>query len=373
MTMLGVDPHKRSNTVLALDDSETVLDRARFATDRDGFTAMLSWSTQFRDARWAVEGSRGVGKDLAHRLVAADQDVVDVPPQLAARVRVFSTGNGRKNDPADAHAVALAAHRSQHLRAIRHDQDLEVLKLLCDRRDELVRARTQTMNRLHRVLSELVPGGTPARMSLATARELRTRARATDPVSTARRHLVTEYINDIGALDTKIAKATRELRDQVTTTGTSLTDIPGIGPVVAARLLVEVGDITRFPTKAHFASWNGTAPHEIASGETAVHRLNTRGNRRVNHALHIAAVVQTAHDTPGRDYYRTKLAANKGKLGALRCLKRRISDTVYNTMRADATRTDPGGQTGATMTSARLPHTPTAALRTSHSRIHQPH
>jgi transposase len=123
----------------------------------------------------------------------------------------------------------------------------------------------------------------------------------------------------------------------------------GIGPSGAARLLVEATDITRFPSKAHFASWNGTAPIDASSGDQVRHRLSRAGNRQVNRALHIMAVVQLRTPTEGRAYYDRKIAAGKTPMEAMRALKRRLSDIVYHQMILDhrAAQTGPGGHVGA--------------------------
>jgi transposase len=141
--------------------------------------------------------------------------------------------------------------------------------------------------------------------------------------------------------------------------GSQLMDLPGIGPAGAARILADVGDVARFPTKAHFASWTGTAPIDASSGEHSRHRLSRAGNRRLNHVLHIAAVVQLRNDTDGRAYFRRKRAEGKGGLEAIRCLKRRLSDVVYRQLVADAdaqreqhTQAGPGGHPGATLPSS---------------------
>ena len=140
-----------------------------------------------------------------------------------------------------------------------------------------------------------------------------------------------------------------------------MTDIVGIGPVIAAVILGEVGDVTRFPTRHHFASFTGTAPLEASSGEVVRHRLNRLGNRQLNHALHTAAVVHISHDSRGRAYYERKKAAGKGNMGALRCLKRRLSDVVYRSLIADQTTKSPGGHLGATLTATAADPIPTAS------------
>ncbi|MFC7532369.1 transposase [Actinoplanes sp. GCM10030250] len=139
-------------------------------------------------------------------------------------------------------------------------------------------------------------------------------------------------------------------------------DLTGIGPSGAARLLGDIGDIARFADRAHFASWNGTAPIDASSGEQTRHRLSRAGNRRINRALHIMAIVQLRRDTEGRRYYRRRLAAGKTPMEALRALKRRLSDIVYRRMVADARllRTGPGGHVGATLQSSAADPNPKA-------------
>ena len=132
----------------------------RFTTDSNGYRLMLKYvRDQWPHHRWAVEGAQGVGQPLAQRLLAQGETVVDVPAKLAARVRVFDTGNARNTDAVDAHAVAMVALRTPQLRELAFDEELVALRLLADRRDELSHLRVQTVNRLQRLLTELIPGG----------------------------------------------------------------------------------------------------------------------------------------------------------------------------------------------------------------------
>ena len=150
-------------------------------------------------------------------------------------------------------------------------------------------------------------------------------------------------------------QANKELVALVKSTRTGLLDLHGIGPSGAARLLVEVGDITRFPDKAHFASWTGTAPIDASSGDHVRHRLSRGGNRQINRVLHLMATVQLRNPTEGRAYYDRKKAAGKTSMEAMRCLKRRLSDIVYRTMLTDyvaVQATGPGGHRGTTLTSS---------------------
>ena len=157
--IIGMDPHKRSATIEVVDERGRVLAVGRFGTDKAGYADMLAAGRRYADRVWAVEGCNGIGKHIAHRLVHDGETVLDVPAKLSAQVRVFATGNGRKTDPVDAHSVAMVALRSPNLVQVQVDADLQVMGMLADRRDELGRARTQTINRLHRLLLELLPGG----------------------------------------------------------------------------------------------------------------------------------------------------------------------------------------------------------------------
>jgi transposase len=363
--VIGVDPHKRSATIEVIDERERVLEAGRFGTDTAGYRELLAAGRAWPERVWAVEGCNGVGRYLAQRLVADGEPVVDVPAKLSARARVFSTGQGRKTDATDAHSIAVVALRASGLRVVEVDDATVALRLLVDRRDELGAARTLTANRLHRLLADLVPGGAKKDLRARQARDLLAKVRPRDVVGKTRRQLAVELVGELEAIDKKIKTARQQLDELVAATGSGLMKLNGIGPSGAARLLGDVGDITRFPTKGHFASWNGTAPIDASSGDQQRHRLSRAGNRRINRVLHIMAIVQLRHDTDGRAYYRRKIAAGKTSMEAMRCLKRRLSDAVYRQMLADAAAanaasapvtddpaapglvTGPGGQEGA--------------------------
>ena len=182
--------------------------------------------------------------------------------------------------------------------------------------------------------------------------------RPRDIAGKTRRRMAAEEIADLVALDAKLKKIKAELKAAVLERGSALMDLYGVGPAGAARTLADVGDVARFADRNRFASWTGTAPLDASSGEQNRHRLSRAGNRRMNHVLHVAAVVQIRHDTEGRAYYRRKLAAGKTPMEALRCLKRRLSDVVYRQLIADAGLTQqpeeagPGGHCGATLQSS---------------------
>ena len=245
--------------------------------------------------------------------------------------------------------------------------------MLCDRREELTRLRVQTVNRLQRLLAELVPGQAKKDLTALQAKAILASVRPRDIAGKTRRRIAADELADLIAIEAKMKKSTDELKVLVNACGSRLMELPGVGPVVAARTLADVGDIARFADRNRFASWTGTAPLDASSGEQNRHRLSRAGNRRMNHMIHIAAISQIRLDTPGRAYYRRKLAVGKTRLEALRCLKRRISDAVYRQLLADAERarlisvdetgTGPGGHCGASQESSAVdlpPHIDTS-------------
>jgi transposase len=348
--VIGMDPHKRTATIEVMASDESVAGRGRYTTDAAGYRSMLAEARRWPQRMWAIEGCQGIGRHIASRLLADGEQVVDVPPKLSARTRVFATGQGRKTDATDAHSVALAATRMQGLRPVVDDAQLAVLRILADRRRSLGEDHTRMVCQLHQLLLELIPGGAKKALSAAQARALLARVRPRDAAGKARRRVAAELISDLERIYQRKKDASKELHALLKVTGTTLTDLKGIGPSGTARLLAGVADVTRFPAKAHFASWNGTAPIDASSGDQVRHRLSRAGNRQINRVLHIMAVVQLRHrDSEGRAYYDRKVAAGKTPMEAMRALKRRLSDIVYHQMILDARAvvTGPGGHVGA--------------------------
>lgn len=311
LVVIGMNPHKRSATIEVMAGDEAVAGGGRYGTDAAGYAAMLAAVKAWPERIWAIEGCQGIGRHLANRLLADGEQVVDVPPRLSARIRVFATGQGRKTDATDAHSVALAATRMSRLRPVAGDAQLAVLRILADRRRSLGEDHTRMVCQLHHLLLELIPGGAKKDLSAAQAKALLAKVRPRDAAGKARRRVAAELISDLERIYQRKKAASKELRDLLKATGSTLTSLHGIGPSGAARLLVEAADITRFPSKAHFASWNGTAPIDASSGDQVRHRLSRAGNRQVNRALHIMAVVQLRNHTEGRAYYDRKVAAGK--------------------------------------------------------------
>ncbi len=337
VTTIGIDPHKATHTAVAINETETVLGELTIPADCSQTKTLLDWAENLDgDGRlWAVEAAGGLGYLLSQQLVANGEHVVDVPPVLASRVRLLGSGRSEKNDPNDARSVAIAALRQPGLAVVRPEDHTQVLRMLAKRHLELTALRTQAACRLHAVLAQLRPGGMALRLSAKQASRMLGGMRTLDAVGNQRRLTARTHLGDIRRLDRDI-KANRTLiRQAVATSRTTVTDVYGVGPVVAALLVGYTGDVGRFASADHYAAYNGTAPVEYSSGGKTKHRLSMRGNRVLNHAIHMAAITQIRHDTPGRIYYDKKQAEGKTKKEALRALKRRISDVVYRKLVAD--------------------------------------
>ena len=290
--------------------------------------------------------------------MSAGERVLDVQPKLGARVRLLAAGDVNKNDPNDARSVAVAALRSAGVRQVRPDDHAAVLKVWSKRYRDLDRNRTQAACRLHAVLGELVSGGVPKAITTARAAQVLKALRPDEAVETARWELAADLLDDLRRVDARIREARKKLAAAVAAAGTGLTGLFGVGPVIAATVIGEVRDVSRFGSRDRFAAYNGTAPIEVSSGKRKVHRLNRRGNRRLNHAIHMAAITQVSHrHGEGYAYYDKKLTEGKTPKEALRALKRQVSNAIFACLQADARRTREGSR-GTTLSPARSACTP---------------
>ena len=236
--LIGVDPHKTSVAVAVVDEVVgEFVECATFPQNRAGLRSLERWAKRFPKRRWAVENAGGLGRHLAGRLTAAGESVVDVPPKLSARVRVLSSGNARKNDGLDALATALVASRNERLAAVDPEAGSEVLRLLSERREDLVAERTRALNRLHGLLRDLVPGGVAGTLSAHRAARILRGIRPQDASARLRRRLASEILRDIRALQRKIADLNERIEAEVEASGTTLTEIFGIGPILAAKII----------------------------------------------------------------------------------------------------------------------------------------
>jgi len=292
VVMIGVDPHKASHTAVAVNAAEEPLGQLRVRASAVQAERLLGWAQAWPERAWAVEGAGGLGHLLAQQLLAAGERVLDVPPKLAARVRLLATGNINKNDPNDARSVAVAALRSAQVREAWRDDHGAVLKVWSKRYRDLGRARTQVACRLHQVLCELIPGGVPGEITAGQAGQVLASITPAGAVQAARCELAAELTEDLRGVDIRIRETRKKLTEAVRAAGTCLTGLFGVGPVIAAAVIGDVRAVSRFASRDNFASYNGTAPIEVSSGGRKVYRLSRRGNRRLNHAIHMAAITQ---------------------------------------------------------------------------------
>jgi len=334
--IIGIDPHKGSHTAAAIDRDEQLVGELAVQADRRQRDRLLAWAARFEPRLWAVEGATGHGSLLAQQLVASGETVVDVPAALSARARLLDSGHKDKTDPHDARSAAIVALRHRNLRTVTLEDQRQVLRLLARRHHQLTAARTRAICRLHAVLAEMIEGGLSKNLSVKRASiELR-KLRPQDAIGIERKLIAHEFLDEVRRVDRALTDLHARIEHAVKASSTSVTDVHGVGPIVACYLIGYSGDIRRFPTAGHYARYNATAPIEASSGPKVRHRLNPNGNRQLNHAIHIAALGQISHDTPGRAYYLNKQTQGKSRKEAMRCLKRRISDAVYRQLRADA-------------------------------------
>jgi transposase len=334
MIVIGVDVHKHSLTAVAVDELGRQLDALETA---DG-AELLIWSRHLGRRRlWALEDCRHVTRALERALQRQGQRLVRVPPRLTAPERRRGRTRG-KSDLLDALAIARAALREARLDQPRPQElRLRELKLLVDHRDDLVDERRRAQQRLRWHLHELDP-------SLRVPLGALDRALWLDRVSrqlaareqTTQVWIARDLVRRCRSLTRAIAELDRELHARTSTIAPRLLELPGCGPLSAAKLLSEIGPIERFHTDAQLARHAGVAPLEASSGKHQRHRLDRGGNRQLNCALHRIAVTQGRVHAPARAYLERKQAEGKSRREAIRCLKRQLARTVYTTLKAES-------------------------------------
>lgn len=340
MVVLGVDPHKKTYTAVAVDDAGRQLGSITVKTTAAGHLRLFTWAAQF-DAklgghRWAVEDGRHVAGRLLRDLVAAGEQVTCVPTKLMAASRASARTRG-KSDPIDALAVARAALREPDLPAAHLDQDGLDLRLLVDHREHLVTERTRNINRLRWDLVDLDPDLEPIGHKLTTQKVLRAlKATLSDLPASVRRDLAIERAQRILDDTVRINQLERQISARVTPLAPTLLELPGVAALTAAKLVGEVAGIERFATPAKLANHAGTACIPVWSGNHEKHRLNRGANRQLNCALHRIAVTQVRYHPPAQALFARRRAANDTKAGAYRVLKRHLIDVVYRAMKTDA-------------------------------------
>jgi len=244
--MIGIDPHKSSHTAVAIGLSEQQLGQLQVCACPSQADQLLAWAAGWPERAWAVEGAAGLGYLLAQQLVAAGEQVLDVPPKLAARVRLLQAGDTNKNDPNDAFSVAVAALRSPAKRPVLAEDHAAVLKVWAKRHRDLARSRNQAACRLHAVLCDLVPGGHSREISAGQAARILERVTPSGAVARARCELAAEFLADLRSLDAQLRDTKRKLAAAVKASGTSLTGLFGVGPVIAGTVIGDVRQVFRF-------------------------------------------------------------------------------------------------------------------------------
>lgn len=339
MFTIGIDPHKRSHTAVAVDEEENEVARTRVLAGPNQLAELHGFAAGIDgECRWAIEAATGVGLLLAQQFTKAGIEIVDVPATLAARVRLLGSGRTSKTDRNDAHSIAVAAIRHPRLRTVPVEDHTATVRLLVDRHLQLSSARTQVAGRLHLLFREVSPGGARTGLRAHMARDLLDRLDLDSPVDVCRRSMALDLIADMERLDDQLKASVARVSAAVNSSNTTLTEIKGCGPITAALIISRVRNVDRFPSRDHFAAYNGTAPIEASSGERRRHRLNPKGNRKLNRAMHIIAVSQTRHPSRGQVYYQRKIDEGKTRKEALRALKRQISNEVWRHLVYDAER-----------------------------------
>lgn len=340
MVVIGTDVHKRTHTFVAVDEVGRKIAEKVVPATTEGHLAALAWAktTVGDDLLWGIEDCRNLSARLERDLLSAGQKVVRVAPKLMAHERAGARTRG-KSDPIDALAVARAVLRHPDLPAAGHDEVSREMKLLIDRREDLVAQRTATINRLLGRIHELDPAQSPKKGSLDRAKTQIALAAWLSTVDGLLAELATDELGDIIRLTMAINALTERITDTVQAIASNLLALPGCGALTAAKLVGETAGITRFKSEAAFACHSGTAPIPVWSGNTAGRvRLSRSGNRQLNAALHRIALTQIrVAGSPGHAYYAKRLAAGDSTREALRCLKRRLARVVYNRLHADET------------------------------------
>lgn len=337
MVTLGIDAHKRTHTVVAVDELGRELGhKTTTATTSEDHLEMLRWAQRFGAERtWAVEDCRHLSRRLEADLLSAGERIVRVPPKLMAQARDAARTYG-KSDPIDAVAVARAALRHPDLPAAQLDGPARELRLLVDHREDLVAERTRCINRLRWHLHELDASWDPPTRSLRSVKNFDAVVARLDTMDGTVSRISREIAVHARALTVRIRDLEREIAGLVEGLAPSLLSMAGVGALTAAKIVAETADVRRFRSKDAYASHNGTAPLPVWSGNRERHRLSRSGNRQLNAAIHRIAITQKRCHDDARTYLERRRSLGNTNTEALRALKRRLSDVVYRALLADA-------------------------------------
>jgi transposase len=338
MVVVGTDVHKRTHTFVAVDEVGRKLGEKVVKATSEGHYKVIAWAReQFgEELLWGIEDCRNLSARLERDLLTAGQSVVRVAPKLMSQARASARTRG-KSDPIDALAVAQAVLRNPDLPVASHDEVSRELKLLIDRREDLVAQRTSTINRLRQRVHELDPAAEPKPASLHRRKPCARLGEWLDTQHGLLAELARDELADVLRLTETIDALAARIGERVQRVAAALLALPGCGELTAAKIVAETAGINRFRSEAAFARHTGTAPIPVWSGNTAGRvRLYRSGNRQLNAALHRIAITQLRiPGSAGQVYYRGCLARGKGTKEALRCLKRHLNRTVYRRLHTD--------------------------------------
>jgi transposase len=344
MVILGVDAHKRTHTIVAVDGNGRRLAERTIGTSTADHLGLLRWASQFgeqQERQWAVEDCRHLSRRLERDLLGAGERIVRVAPKLMAHVRDSARTYG-KSDPIDALAVARAALRETNLPVARLDGPDREVRLLVDHREDLVAERTRIIARLRWHLHELDPTWEPAARGLDRASAYDAIQNRLTGVEGTVARLTRSLVERCRNLTSEINQLQVEITGLVQQLVPTLLAVVGVGPLTAAKILGETAGVDRFVSKDSYARHNGTAPLPVWSSNRARHRLSRTGNRQLNAALHRMAMTQMRAHPDAKAMIERRRASGDGGMEALRVLKRRLSDVVYQALRADlATTAEP--------------------------------
>jgi transposase len=332
MIVIGVDVHKQSVTAVAVDEAGRILDERTVAV---GSEELVGWASALDTERlWALEDCRLLTPWLERQLLGLGEELVRVSPKLTVPERRAGRTRG-KSDPIDALAVARAALREPDLpRPQPGERVHREIKLLVDHRDDLVDERRRTQQRLRWHLHVLDPTLVVPLRRLDRASHLervgRWLARREQEVQV---RIARELVTRIRSLTRAIDELNQQLERRAAAVAPALLELPGCGAITAAKLLGEIGPISRFKTDAQLARHSGVAPLEASSGRIQRHRLDRGGNRQLNAALYRIAITQARYHPAARAYLERKQAEGKSRREAIRCLKRQLVRVVFNTLK----------------------------------------
>lgn len=332
LCVVGVDSHADTLAASGTDAAGVELFYLEVPNTDNGIDLLLK-RVEGSNPRWGIEGTGTYGRLLCDRLLAAECDVVEVPTRLTARHR--SRAGNRKTDKGDAVAIARAVLLDDCAK-VSHLEVVETLRILSNQRKSLVTTQTEITNRVYARLRELGQSELKGRLRSVKA-FTKLAAIAADDEQNTHHQVVCQSIRIDASnwltLHYQVNELDRTIKIHMPAAGIALQQIQGIGPVGAARIIGDTGDIRRFPTEGHYASYCGTAPVDASSGRQQRHRLNRWGARLINSVIHTAVITQIAQKGFAHDYVNNRISQGKTKREAIRAAKRKLTKKIYHTLK----------------------------------------